>query len=91
MGNLTKMRSISTAMITLRSNLKKQEKKNLEYRASITEMWSDKKKDAEVASISKELVLGRAKVRMTQSELHRLKGRLKHHNRAYDMKKETNG
>ena len=89
MSNLTKMRSISTAMITLRNNLKKQEKKNLEYRAGITAIWSDKKKDDEVASLSKELTLGRAKVRMAQSELHKLKARLKHHNRSYDLKKES--
>ena len=89
MSNLTKMRSISTAIISLRESLKNQEKRNLTYRKKITDMWSDKKKDDEVASLSKELTLGRAKVRMAQSELHKLKARLKHHNRSYDLKKES--
>ncbi len=89
MGNLTKMRSISTAIISLRESLKNQEKRNLGYRKKITDMWSDKKKDEEVATISVMLTIGRAKVRATQHELHRLKSRLKYHNQRYDLSKNA--
>jgi hypothetical protein len=87
MGNLTKMRSISTAIVSLRDSLKAQEKRNLKYRQNITEMWSDKKKEDEVATLSLNLTIGRAKVRATQTELHRLKARLKYHNKRYDLSK----
>lgn len=87
MGNLTKMRSISTAIVSLRDSLKAQEKRNLKYRQNITEMWSDKKKEDEVATLSLNLTIGRAKVRATQTELHRLKARLKYHNQRYDLSK----
>ena len=66
MGNLTKMRSISTAIISLRESLKNQEKRNLTYRKKITDMWSDKKKEEEVATNAVILTIGRAKVRATQ-------------------------
>ena len=89
MGNLTKMRSISTAIISLRVSLKNQEKRNLTYREKITKMWSDKKKDEEVAELSTMLTIGRAKVRATQHELNRLKKRLKYHNQRYDLSKNV--
>jgi hypothetical protein len=89
MGNLTKMRSISTAIISLRESLKNQEKRNLTYRKKITDMWSDKKKEEEVATNAVMLTIGRAKVRATQAELHRLKGRLKYHNQRYDLSKNA--
>ena len=89
MGNLTKMRSISTAIISLRVSLKNQEKRNLTYREKITKMWSDKKKDEEVAELSTMLTIGRAKVRATQYELNRLKKRLKYHNQRYDLSKNV--
>ena len=87
MGNLTKMRSISTAMTSLRNNLKEQEERNLVYRKKITNLWSDKKKEDEIAALSNMLSIGRAKVRATQSELHRLKARLRYHNQRYDLSK----
>ena len=89
MGNLTKMRSISTAIISLRESLKNQEKRNLTYRKKITDMWSDIKKEEEVATNAVMLTIGRAKVRATQAELHRLKGRLKYHNQRYDLSKNA--
>ena len=89
MGNLTKMRSISTAIISLRVSLKNQEKRNLTYREKITKMWSDNKKDEEVAELSTMLTIGRAKVRATQHELNRLKKRLKYHNQRYDLSKNV--
>ena len=89
MGNLTKMRSISTAIISLRESLKNQEKRNLTYRKKITDMWSDKKKEEEVATNAVMLTIGRAKVRATQAELHRLKRRLKYHNQRYDLSKNA--
>ena len=87
MGNLTKMRSISTAIVSLRESLKAQEKRNLKYRQCITELWDDKKKDDEVATLSANLAIGRAKVRATQTELHTLKHRLRYHNQRYDLSK----
>jgi hypothetical protein len=87
MGNLTKMRSISTAMTSLRNNLKEQEKRNLVYRKKITNLWSDKKKEDEIAALSNMLSIGRAKVRATQTELHTLKHRLRYHNQRYDLSK----
>ena len=87
MGNLTKMRSISTAIVSLRESLKAQEKRNLTYRKKITDLWSDKKKEDEVAVLSDNLAIGRAKVRATQYELHDLKARLKYHNQRYDLSK----
>lgn len=89
MGNLTKMRSISTAMISLRESLKNQEKRNLQYRKKITDMWSNKKKDDEVAALATMLTIGRTKVRAAQTELHRLKSRLKYHNQRYDLSKNA--
>ena len=83
------MRSISTAIISLRVSLKNQEKRNLTYREKITKMWSDKKKDEEVAELSTMLTIGRAKVRATQHELNRLKKRLKYHNQRYDLSKNV--
>lgn len=87
MGNLTKMRSISTAIVSLRESLKAQEQRNLKYRQGITDLWSDKKQEDKVALLSDNLAIGRAKVRAAQSELHRLKARLKYHNQRYDLSK----
>ena len=52
-------------------------------------MWSDKRKEEEVVTNAMMLTIGRAKVRATQAELHRLKGRLKYHNQRYDLSKNA--
>lgn len=86
---IEKMRSIRVRQIDTRNALKHREEKNKELRVKITPIWTleKEKRTAELETLTKALVEGRAKVRDYQKELRVLKEGIKETNREYDLAK----
>jgi hypothetical protein len=88
-NELAKMRSIRVRQIDTRNALKHREDKNKELRVKITPIWTleKEKRTAELETLTKALVEGRAKVRDYQKELRTIKESIKETNREYDLSK----
>jgi len=86
---LTKMRTIRTTQVEVRTSLKNREETNKAIRMEIEPIWTPnvEERSERLRKLSKALVEGRAKVRDYQKQLRELKHELKATNRAYDLKK----
>lgn len=82
--SLEKMRGIAHASNSIRQSLKTQEASNKSLREQITPIWDDKTKDGVVTDLSKQLAVGRARVRAAQIALHELKRAYRNYNKRYD-------
>lgn len=82
--NLEKMRGVAAATIAIRKSLKEQEVSNKSLRDQITPLWDKPEKDGVVSDLSKQLAVGRAKVRACQTALHELKKSFRNYNKRYD-------
>jgi len=82
---LERMRDIRIEQKSVRASLQKREERNKELRAQITPIWTDKEKDEQVQTLSKELFKGREKVRNYQKALRAFKVDLRETNRFYDL------
>lgn len=81
---LIKMASIAHATNSIRKSLKAQEESNKSLRDQITPIWGDRSKDGVVADLSKQLAVGRSRVRVYQTTLHELKRSFRNYNKRYD-------
>ena len=84
---LERMRDIRIEQRNVRASLQKREERNKELRAQITPIWTDREKDEQVQTLSKELFKGREKVRNYQKALRAFKVNLRETNRSYDLSK----
>ena len=84
---LERMRDIRIEQRSVRASLQKREERNKELRAQITPIWTDREKDEQVQTLSKELFKGREKVRNYQKALRAFKVNLRETNRSYDLSK----
>lgn len=82
---LERMRDIRIEQRSVRASLQKREERNKELRAQITPIWTDREKDEQVQTLSKELFKGRERVKEYQRTLKSFKINLRETNREYDL------